>query len=128
MWIRIARAYRLYWVAEPLTLIRRHENSMSRQTDRMRANTGRVLQEAWDRAYVPKSRLLFWAKVFSFHRFQCAWMYHEEGRTCKAVATMAESVFFFPFFLELRDVNEPVGFRVRAALQFLWHTGAARNV
>lgn len=120
MWIRIAAHFRLYWLNEPLTLYRRHDSSMSRHADRMKANTGRVLQSAWSRGDVPPHCLLFWAKVRSFHRFQCAWMYAEEGRHGRAIASIVESVLRYPFFLDPKDLNEPFLFRLRAARRFLW--------
>lgn len=123
MWLRIARRYRLYWLEEPLTIIRSHGGSMSRHADRMKANTGRVLRSAWEQAYVPKRCIFFWARVFSFHRFQCAWMYFEEGRIAKALASLTESVVWWPFFWDTKNLNEPFAFRMRAGLRFVRRSG-----
>ncbi|MCX8089764.1 MAG: glycosyltransferase [Verrucomicrobiae bacterium] len=119
MWVRIAARRRIYRIADRLALIRRHGGNMSRQADRMKATGRRVLQKAWAARVIPRRRLTVWLQALSFHFFQAAWMYHEEGRPGPAVRDLFKSALVWPWFLNPHPLNEPHLFRLRSLRHFL---------
>lgn len=129
MWIRIGAQFPMLLLPEALALIRNHPSSMSKNADRMKRNSRRVIGKAFSRGLVPRWRLDFWLRVLSFNWVQCAWMYYDQRRYLKAVADMSASLFAWPWFVQPALLNEPVFFRVRALRRFLWESahGLARS-
>jgi glycosyltransferase involved in cell wall biosynthesis len=126
MWIRMAAHGRIFVRHDRLVLVRRHAHSMSNHTDRMKANTRKVIAKAYHHRLVPRHCLCFWLRVLSFHYFQTAWMYHSEGRHCAAARDLIVSLMHWPWFLRPGEFNEPFFFRIRALLRFL-HAREATN-
>ena len=119
MWIRIASRRKIFLHNERLIRIRRHAVSMSKNSDRMKANTHRVISKAWRDRRVPHSDIAFWLRVHSFRHFQAAWMYHDEGRPAAAVRDLLISLLLWPWFPQPQQLNEPPLFRLRSLLRFL---------
>ena len=119
MWIRLAAQGRIFVRQDRLVLVRRHAHSMSNHSDRMKANTRKVIAKAYHQRFVPRHCICFWLQVLSFHYFQTAWMYYSEGRPVAAVRDMIASLMHWPWFLRHREFNEPALFRLRALLRFL---------
>jgi glycosyltransferase involved in cell wall biosynthesis len=120
MWIRVGACYPMHLLPDALVLIRNHPGSMSKNAERMKRNSRRVIRKAFDRAWVPRWRLDFWLKVVAFNRFQCAWMYRDQRSHMLAVAEMLASLAKWPWFGRPSRLNEPRLFRVRALRRFLW--------
>jgi glycosyltransferase involved in cell wall biosynthesis len=119
MWIRIASHRRIFLHGERLAHIRRHSASMSRNTARMKANMARVIRKAHRDERVPRREIFYWLRVCSFLHFQGAWMYWDERRRLPALRDLAVSLLLWPWFPNHDRLNEPLLFRVRAALTFL---------
>ena len=126
MWIRIAARHRI-WLADGVHVsIRDHPGSMSKRADRMLENMGKVLRRAFRDSAVLKWRLPYWLGVWSFSRYQYAWMCYEEGRRARAVCEAVTSLLLWPWFPKPSSLNEPMLFRVRAIRRFL--TAGERSV
>jgi len=120
MWIRIGARFPILLLPEALALIRNHPGSMSKNADRMKRNTRRVIRKAFIAGLVGRWRLVFWLQVLAFNRFQCAWMYQDQKRHLRAAGEMVASLLTWPWFLRPAELNEPALFRVRALRRFLW--------
>ena len=118
MWIRIGVSYRLFLLDAALVQIRDHAQSMSKHADRMKRNTRKVIAKAYRDRTVPRSNVPFWLHVLAFNWFQCAWMYHDEGRPCRAALEMLKSLGVWPWFMNPDRFNEPLLFRIRALRRF----------
>jgi glycosyltransferase involved in cell wall biosynthesis len=118
MWIRIANRYRVYLLDQCQARIRRHPGSMSKHADRMKTNVRQVINQSYRRGFAPRGNALFWLRVLSFHHFQNAWMYRDEGRRGAALREMLLSIIFWPFFRRPNSLNEPVLFRLRSLIRF----------
>jgi glycosyltransferase involved in cell wall biosynthesis len=118
MWIRMAARYRVFLHHDRLMLFRRHSGSMSKHADRMKENIRKVLVNSYEQRFVPRWRLFFWMRVWSFYYFQTAWMYYEEGRRSAAVRDLLQSLLFWPCFSKPQPLNEPVLFRLRSLIRF----------
>jgi glycosyltransferase involved in cell wall biosynthesis len=126
MWIRVGACFPIFLLSEALVLIRNHPGSMSKNAERMKRNSRRVIRKAFDQALVPRWQLAFWLRVFAFNRFQCAWMYRDQGSRGMAVAEMLASLATWPWFWCPSRLNEPVLFRIRALRRFLWEAVRGR--
>lgn len=120
MWIRIGARFPILLLPEALVRIRNHPSSMSKNADRMKRNSRRVIGKAFGRGLVPRWRLDFWLKVLSFNWVQCAWMYQDQKCHLRAAGEMAASLLTWPWFLRPARLNEPFLFRIRAVRRFLW--------
>lgn len=120
MWIRIGMHFGIHLLPDVLVHFRNHASSMSKNADRMKRNTGAVIRKARQAGVVPKTHLGFWLRVWAVNRFQCAWMYRDQGCHRQAIAEMAASVCLWPYFVRPDLLNEPVFFRARALRRFLW--------
>ena len=128
MWIRITAKYKGLQNGDRLICARRHPNNMSKHADRMRLNTRRVLRQAFANAYVPRSAIFFWLRVFSFNHFETAWMYHDEGRRGLALREIIFSLLLWPWFPKPNLLNEPSFFRARSLVRILREFGfSSRN-
>ena len=120
MWIRLtARGHRFYFLAQPLAVIRRHPQNMSKNATRMKQNSARVLQQAWQRGAVSRFAVPFWLRVFAIHYFLVAWTHFDDGQRGRALHYWLASVALWPFFLRPRRIFEPPLFRLRALRHFL---------
>jgi len=119
MWLRIAACGKIHLHAKRLVGIRRHPVSMSRNSDRMKANTRRVIVKAWHARRVAHSEIGFWLRVHSFRLYQAAWMYHEEVRRAAAIRDLIFSLILWPWFSQPSELNEPPLFRLRSLRRFL---------
>lgn len=119
MWIRITARHRALFSGRQLILFRRHGTGMSAHTDRMKQNIRRTFAKARQNPDITGLSPLFWLKVFSFFRFQTAWMYFEEGRRARALGDLLLSSLLWPCFGHTRRLNEPVCFRLRSLKHFL---------
>ena len=119
MWIRIASRRKIFLHGENRVVIRRHAVSMSKNSDRMKTNTHRVISKAWSDRRVPHTDITFWLRVHSFRHFQAAWMYHDEGRPAAALRDLLISLLLWPWFPQPHQLNEPPLFRLRSLLRFL---------
>lgn len=126
MWIRIASRYCI-WLSDGVHVkIRDHRGSMSKRADRMIDNVGKVLRRSFRDSVVPRWRVPYWFSVWSFSRYQYAWMCYEEGRWVKAVLELLRSLFLWPWFARPQPLDEPVLFRIRSLARFVrrgWSTG-----
>ncbi len=127
MWIRIGARFPMFLLPDPLVLVRDHPGSMSKNADRMKRNTRRVIGKAFDQALVPRRQVAFWLRVLAFNRFQCAWMYHDQGRYLRAIGEMSASLATWPWFASPSRLNEPVLFRLRALRRFAWEAWRGRG-
>ncbi|MBI3987306.1 MAG: glycosyltransferase family 2 protein [Lentisphaerae bacterium] len=119
MWIRIAARRRIFLLTSPLALVRRHPTNMSKDPDRMKSFTGRVLQQAYRRGVVPRRRWFFWMRAFAYWHHEAAWTYYDVRRYGKALGELALSLGWCPFFRQAWRVDEPALFRLRALARFL---------
>ncbi len=120
MWIRIAGKYRLHYTSQQLVRIRKHANNMSKNADRMRLNMRGVLAKRFSLGIGSPSELIIFLKSHSYHYFEVAWMYYDEGRIPEAIVSLLASLPLWPFFFQSRkDLNQPVLFRARALARFL---------
>jgi glycosyltransferase involved in cell wall biosynthesis len=123
MWIRLtARGHRFYYLEEPLALIRRHPQNMSKNAPRMKRNSGLVLRQAWRAGAVPRVRVFFWLRAAAIHYFLVAWTHFDDGLRGRAWIYLLISIAVWPVFLRPGLVAEPPLFRLRAALHFLRRT------
>lgn len=127
MWIRIGARFPIFLIADPLVLVRNHPGSMSKNADRMKRNSRRVIGKAFQQAFVPRRQLGFWLRVLAVNRFQCAWMYHDQGRQLKAMGEMLASLATWPWFGSPGRLNEPALFRLRALRRFAWEAWRGRG-
>lgn len=118
MWIRILTRYRGMLNGDRLILYRRHSNNMSKNSDRMRVNTRRVLRSAFRKSYVSRTAIFFWLRIFSFNHYETAWMYQDEGRKGDALRELIFSLALWPFFPKTGLLNEPRFFRIRSLVRF----------
>lgn len=118
MWIRISQHRRIFLHGEQLVLIRRHPNSMSRNSERMKQNMRRVIAKARQARCVPPGNVFFWLRVRAFFYFQTAWMFFDERQQGKAIREMLLSLLHWPWFFDSARLNEPRLFRLRALLRF----------
>ena len=118
MWIRISQRRRIFLHGEQLVLIRRHPDSMSRNSERMKQNMRRVITKARQAHCVSPLNVFFWLRVKSFFYFQTAWMFFDERRQGKAIREMLLSFLIWPWFFDSARLNEPLLFRLRALLRF----------
>jgi glycosyltransferase involved in cell wall biosynthesis len=118
MWIRIAARHRVHLLRDPLALIRRHPGNMSKHADRMKANVRTVINKAHRARLVPPTDWLFWLRVLSFHYYQNAWRYRDEGRHGKALCEMLLSLSLWPCFAHPALLNAPPLFRARGLARF----------
>jgi hypothetical protein len=127
MWLRTAAKRHVLLIRDMLTLVRNHPQSMSKHTDRMKANMRVVLDKAFaaesDRISLPQ-RL----KVNAFFRFQVAWMYFDEGRRMAAFREMSASLLTWPFYHDADVVNEPPLFRLRSLFRFAFFRSVDREM
>jgi len=120
LWIRItARGHRFFYLGEPLAVIRRHPQNMSKNAPRMKRNSGLVLRRAWQAAAVPRWNLPFWLRAASIHYFLVAWTHFDDRWRIRAWLYLLVSVALWPFFLRPSLVAEPPFFRLRALAHFL---------
>jgi glycosyltransferase involved in cell wall biosynthesis len=126
MWIRIAAQYRIYLCGRQLVLFRRHGNSMSTHSDRMKMSAHHTFAKARHNSHITGLPLFFWYKVKSFLYFQTAWMYFEDGRPGAALRDLLVSFLFWPWFNKRRELNEPILFRLRT-LRYLLFTRIPRR-
>lgn len=124
-WLRVAARHRIYLLTEPLTQVRNHAGSMSKDPERMRRSVRQVLWRAFRRGAAPRWRLDFWLRVIAFYQFESAWMYHDAGRPGIAVGKWGLSLLAWPWFGHPGALNEPPLFRARALRHFL---GGAAHV
>ncbi|MBT4814580.1 MAG: glycosyltransferase family 2 protein [Lentisphaerae bacterium] len=122
MWIRIAARYSICLLPDASVKIRNHSESMSKNADRMKCNTRRVIGKAFRERLVPRWHGLFWLQVLGMNLFQCAWMYRDQGDGIKGVAQMSLSILVWPWFSRPERLNEPALFRIRALRRFLWES------
>jgi hypothetical protein len=123
MWIRItAQGHRFYYLEEPLALIRRHPQNMSKNAPRMKHNSGLVLHRAWLIGAVGRARVFFWLRALAIHYFLVAWTHFDAGQRTAAWRYLLTSIALWPLFLQPHLVAEPPLFRLRAAFQFLRRT------
>jgi len=123
MWIRItAQGHRFHYLEEPLALIRRHPQNMSKNAPQMKRNSGLVLRRAWRAGAVPRGRICFWLRAAAIHYFLVAWTHFDDGRRTRAWLYLFTSIALWPIFLRPHLVAEPPLFRLRAALHFLRRT------
>jgi len=127
MWIRIGSRFEMVLLPEALAFIRNHPSSMSKNADRMKLNTRRVIRKARSQRVVSPWAMGFWLKVLSYNQVQCAWMYHDQRRHLRAASEMAASLLTWPWFGRPSRLNEPVFFRVRALRRFLWEACHGRD-
>lgn len=120
MWIRIGARYSICLLPDVLVKIRNHSESMSKNADRMKRNTRRVIGKAFRERVVPRWHVLFWLQVLGVNLFQCAWMYRDQGDSIKGVVQMFLSILVWPWFPRPERLNEPALFRVRALRRFFW--------
>jgi len=120
MWIRIAaRSHRFYYLGEPLAVIRRHPQNMSKNAPRMKHNSGLVLRRAWRSGAVARWHLPFWLRAASIHYFLVAWTHFDDGLRLRAWQYLLTSVLLWPIFFRAHLVAEPPLFRLRAFAYFL---------
>ncbi len=120
MWIRLtAHGYRFFYLGEPLAIIRRHPENMSKNAPRMKGNSGLVLRRAWRSGAVPSWHLPFWLRAAAVHYFLVAWTHYHDGLRARAWGYLLTSVILWPCFLRADLVAEPPLFRLRAAAHFL---------
>ncbi len=120
MWIRLtARGYRFFYLGEPLAVIRRHPQNMSKNAPRMKRNSGLVLRRAWRAGAVWRGHGTFWLRAAAIHYFLVAWTHFDDGLRARAWLYLLTSVVFWPCFLRPDLVAEPPLFRLRAAAHFL---------
>lgn len=120
MWIRItARGHRFFYLGEPLAIIRRHPQNMSKNAPRMKRNSGLVLRCAWKTGAVPRSDVVFWLRAASIHYFLVAWTHFDDGLRARAWQYLLTSIALWPIFLRADRVAEPPLFRLRAIAHFL---------
>jgi glycosyltransferase involved in cell wall biosynthesis len=120
MWIRItARGHRFFFLGEPLAIIRRHPQNMSKNAPRMKRNSGLVLRRAWGAGVVPRWNLPFWLRAASIHYFLVAWTHFDEGLRAQAWRYLLASGALWPIFWRPHRVAEPPLFRLRALVYFL---------
>jgi len=127
MWLRIAAKRRVLLIRDMLTLVRNHPQSMSKHTDRMKANMRVVL----DKAFAAEAGCVSWTqrlKVSAFFRFQVAWMYFDEGRRLAAFREMLASMLIWPFYRDVDGVNEPPLFRLRSLFRFAFFGTVDRDI
>jgi hypothetical protein len=120
MWIRItARGHRFFYLGEPLAIIRRHPQNMSKNAPRMKRNSGLVLRRAWKAGAVPRGNAVFWLRAASIHYFLVAWTHFDDGLRARAWLYLLMSIVLWPIFLHVGRVAEPPLFRLRAIAHFL---------
>jgi glycosyltransferase involved in cell wall biosynthesis len=120
MWIRItARGHRFYYLGEPLAVIRRHPQNMSKNAPRMKRNSGLVLRRAWRAGAVRQWNVTFWLRAASIHYFLVAWTHFDDGWRARAWWYLLVSILLWPLFWRADLVAEPPLFRLRAAAHFL---------
>jgi glycosyltransferase involved in cell wall biosynthesis len=120
MWIRItARGHRFFYLGEPLAVIRRHPQNMSKNAPRMKRNSGQVLRRAWRAGAVARGNVFFWLRAASIHYFLVAWTHFDDGLRPRAWLYLLMSVTLWPVFWRADRVAEPPLFRLRAAAWFL---------
>ncbi|MGY8656410.1 MAG: glycosyltransferase family 2 protein [Verrucomicrobiia bacterium] len=120
MWLRIAARRRILLLRDMLVLVRNHPDSMSKHTDRMKANMRVVLNKAFNSGAIKQCPPFYRLKVTAFFRFQVAWMYFDEQRRWKALKEMTASLLLWPIFINTDSFNEPALFRVRSLVRFLF--------
>lgn len=118
MWLRMSARGKIFVLNDRLLMLRKHADNMSRRADRMKENVRRVLVKAWKNRLVPHRRIFLWLKVFSFHYFQSAWVYHDECRCWRAAREMCISILLWPWWMNPGQYNEPVFFRLRSLWLF----------
>jgi len=120
MWIRLTgRGHRFFYLGEPLAVIRRHPQNMSKNAPRMKRNSGLVLRRAWQAGAVPRWRFTFWLRAAAIHYFLVAWTHFDDGFLGRAWLYLLISMALWPCFLRADLVAEPPLFRLRAAAHFL---------
>jgi glycosyltransferase involved in cell wall biosynthesis len=120
MWVRIAVAWRVFYIDKALVRIRKHASNMSRHADRMLDAMRRVRRKARGSGMKPDGLPGFWLRLRAIEHFQAGWMYWDEGRSIRALAHALASLLVWPLPLDHRDLHEPPLFRLRAALRFTW--------
>jgi hypothetical protein len=120
MWIRItARGHRFFYLGEPLAVIRRHPQNMSKNAPRMKRNSGLVLRRAWKTGALTRWNVFFWLRAASIHYFLVAWTHFDDGLRARAWRYLLTSIALWPIFLLANRVAEPPLFRLRAIAYFL---------
>lgn len=119
MWIRIAAKHKVVQLRERLLYVRDHASSMSKNTDRMKANMRITFKKAFAMKARGGSGLLVRLRVGSFFHFQIAWMYFDEGRRLAALKEWLLSALLWPAFSDPSSLNEPPLFRLRSLYRFL---------
>ncbi len=119
MWIRAAKRYRVWFIGQPLALIRRHSGNMSKNAARMMHNSRAVLRKAWSSAAVSHADIPFWLRAWSVHYFQIAWTHFDEGLRLRPLAYLTTSVLLYPIFLRPGRITERPLFRLRTLARFL---------
>lgn len=120
MWIRLTgRGHRFFFLNEPLAVIRRHSQNMSKNAPRMKRNSGLVLRRAWRAGAVSRLHVAFWLRAAAIHYFLVAWTHLDDGLRLRAWLYLLVSVALWPVFLRPGRVSEPALFRLRAALHFI---------
>jgi glycosyltransferase involved in cell wall biosynthesis len=119
MWIRATAAgFRFYFIGEPLAVLRRHRVNMSKDAERMKANSRTVLVNAFRRNAVPRWNLHLWLRVFSIHFFQIALTHFDQGLQSRALRYLLSSWLIWPFFVRPAKVHETHLFRLRTFARF----------
>ena len=119
MWIRIAEQYRVYYLDRELIHIRKHGSNMSSNAARQSANMVVVLNAAYRRGTVPRSRFWFWREIFAYQRFESALMFNGAGKPLKGLWLLLLSTLTCPWFLDRSRFNYPFLFRLRHAVRYI---------
>ncbi len=120
MWLRIAAKFKFVQLRERLLYVRNHSSSMSKNTDRMKANMKVTFRKAFALKAPGGRGPLVRMKVASFFHFQIAWMYFDEGRRSAALKEWLLSAILWPAFPDPAALNEPPFFRLRSLRAFLF--------
>lgn len=120
LWIRVSQHYSIYFIAKPLTLMRKHPANISKEASRMQTSILAMLRKSYRRAVLPRWRIDLWLKALSFGLFVIACLNNYERRTLRAWCFLVSSCMMWPVHTRTReDLNEPVLFRLRMFYHFL---------
>ena len=116
LWIRAAMVGRLFMLSDRLVLKRQHTVNMSSNPERQTASMRRTIAKCKDAGAVPRTDVIFWARVHAVYHYQSALMYREADRPWRALYEMLLSFVRCPLPCPRRLAGLQPFFRLRCLL------------
>lgn len=113
MWVRVsASGFRIMRLGEPLFIVRRHGNNMSRDGEAQTRSVTRVLEKAFAAGILTGWKRFYWLKIKAYYLYQTGVM-RASKQPFLSCFKMAISIILWPVFSDLESLGEERWFRLK---------------